>query len=426
MKLGWVAVVIALGLAAALLPPSDSPTAGEAPGLESPPVAVCPLVEVGDRSTRVDVASLVEGDGRMIAFSAGSILGEAEFSISTEGSTSVAGRDSGAIASSGGLLEFPDVNSAAAVRVEGETSRAAESCVGAPSEQALLGGGATSGVSGFEVLLVNPYSAEAVADLAVVSESGLESDSRFEGIIVPASSTRTIDMGVIVPGRDQLSVTVETRRGALIGYGLIRSEGQQAIWRAVAPAQDWWLPVPAGEGPKLITVSSSLAADLEYQVDLYGPEGFQEGFATGILTPRGQFQLDLGELSNDAMAVRVSASSPVVTTLFMRSNGGYGITSGSPVDALTWLLPAAGAGAGGTGQLVLLNSGVDVVEVEVRALTLGASTDTLQLAAEQVAVLAMTEVTGYRVDASGPLVALWLDEVPGDSALAIGTPLNDG
>lgn len=426
MKLGWIAVVIALGLAAAFVPASGSPTAGEAPGLESPPVAVCPLIEVGDRSTRVHVVSLVEGDGRMIAFSAGSILGESEFSIATDGSASVAARDSGAIASSGGLLEFPDVSSAAAVRVEGETSRAAESCVGAPTERALLGGGATSDVSGFEVLLVNPYSAEAVADLTVVSESGLESDSRFEGIIVPPSSTRTIDMGVIVPGRDQLSVTVETRRGALIGYGLIRSEGQQALWRAVAPAQDWWLPVPAGEGSKLITISSSLAADLEYQVDVYGPEGFQEGFATGILAPRGQFQLDLGELSGEAMAVRVSASAPVVTTLFTRSNGGYGVTPGSPVDALTWLLPAAGATAGGAGQLVLLNSGVDAVDVEVRALSQGASAETLQLEAEQVAVLPMAEVTGYRVDASGPLVALWFDEVPGDSALAIGTPLDDG
>ena len=66
---------------------------------------------------------------------------------------------------------------------------------------------------------MNPYSGEAIVELAVQSESGLESSGELEGIIVPSRSSVVVDLTEILPGRATLNVVVETTLGSVVAAG---------------------------------------------------------------------------------------------------------------------------------------------------------------------------------------------------------------
>ena len=424
----YVAAIVMAGLAAAVLvmPPQEPVSPEVAPGVDAPPVAVCPIVEVGDRSTSISILSSVNGEGRLSSFSAGETTGTAEFRTGGSGAVTVPAADAGAVDAAGGLVEMPSDTTAAAATITGPESRAAESCADAPTEMAFISGGSTISDAFFEIQLINPYAGDATVDLTVTSENGIETDESFNAVIVPALSTISRDLTQIIPGRERISVNVEATRGSVIAYGRQTIGGEVALWRAVAPGQEWWLPVPPGGGVKQMIISSPEAAEIEYQVDLYGPEGFVEAHDSGVIEPRGNVTVPLAAITEEAVGVRVISTGPVVPALRIDSPEGLAWTAASAVTAPVWLLPGASAPAGGGGSLVILNGGIEPVGVTIKTLTDAAVSRELEVPAEDVLVTNLVNANGYRVEATGPVVAMWTARAGEATAAAMGIPLQDG
>jgi hypothetical protein len=278
----------------------------------------------------------------------------------------------------------------------------------------------------FEIQLINPYAGEATVDLTVTTETGIESDHRFDAVIVPPLSTITRDLTQIIPGREQISVRVDTTRGSVLTFGRQTTDGASALWRAVPAGQEWLLPVPPGGPLKRMIIATPENAEIEYQVDLFGPDGYVEGHATGVLEPRGLALVPLAAVSDGAFGVRVIATGPVVASLWMSSDQTLASTTASQVEAPVWLLPGASSPPGGSGSLVILNAGIETATVNIRTLGDQAVVRSVDVAAEGVLVEDLVAAAGYRVEASSPVVAMWTSNLGGEGTAATGIPLQDG
>lgn len=420
-------VMVALALAAFLSPEPTEAQHGQNPATEPPPVAICPIVATANRATSVSVLSSVNGAGRLSTFAAGEETGDLEFRTGGSGAITLQAAEAGAAGISGGLIEMPSDITAAAVAMTGEGVMAAESCVDIPTGEAFLAGGSTASGALFEVQLMNPYAGEAVLQMTVTTDAGIESDDRFDSVVVPALSSYTLDMNEIIPGREEISVNIEVTTGSALVVGRQTTNGRTALWRAVPAAQDWWLPVPAGEGPRDLLLATPINSEVEYQIDHYSNSGgLVESFASGVLPARGRLRLSLSDISAETAAVRVVSTGPVVSTLWIDSPTGMAATTGSPTDANLWLLPGAQAPPGGTGTVVILNTGLDEVSIDLRSLQESSITRNVVLPAGGVAEIDLVAAYGYRVEASGPVVAMWTSSLGGEGSVAMGIPVQDG
>jgi len=426
MRYAVLVVMVGLAVASALLPGSEAAELDPVPASEAPPVAICPIVESGDNHTAVSVLSSVNGQGRLSTFAAGSETGSVEFRTGGSGSVTVPAADANAVGFAGGLIEMPSETTAAGVVTSGPESRTAEVCADTPIAQAFISGGSTITGSSFEIQLINPYAGEASVDLNVTSDAGVESSDRFNAVVVPPLSTITLDLTQIIPGREAISAEVETTRGSVLAYGRQTIDGRRALWRAVAPAQDWWLPVPPGGGTKQMRIANPESAEVEYQVDLYGPDGFVEGYETGLIDARGSVTVPSGAITEDEAAVRVITTGPVVPLLWIDSAQGLARTTASEVDAPVWLLPGASGPAGGSATITVLNSGIETVTVSIRSLSDRSIVRDLEVGAEGILTVDLVAADGYRVEATGPVVALWTSSHGGTGTAAMGIPLQDG
>jgi hypothetical protein len=421
-----IVVMVVAAAAATLLPAPDAADPGPVPGTEPPSVAICPIVQAGERATSVAVLSSVNGEGRLISFAAGSETGILEFRTGRLGAVTLAAAEAGAVGNAGGLVEMPSETTAAAVVIAGPSSRAAESCADIPDGQIFISGGSTASGGLFEIQLINPYAGEAVVNLTVTTDTGIESNDRFNAVIVPPLSAITLDMNQIIPGRETISANIETARGSVLAYGRQTIDGEVALWRAVAPGEDWWLPVPEGGATKEMVIATPENAEIEYQVDLYGPDGYIEAHDTGVIGPRGRVVVPLAAVTEGAAAVRVITTGPVVPALRMESAQGLAWTTASKVDAPVWLLPGAGTPPNGSGSAVILNSGIEPVTVSIRSLGESGPVRRLDIEPEGVLVVPLVAADGHRIEASGPVVALWTSRLGDSLSAAIGIPLQDG
>ena len=418
--------MITLAIAAAFIPRPGSPDPGVAPVSEMPSVSICPIVEAGERHTMVSVLSSISGPGRLSTFSAGEESGALQFTTGSSGSVTISAADASAIGLAGGLIELPSEATASGVTITGGESLSAESCGDVPSGQSYVMGGSTASGRNFELQLLNPYAGDATVDLTVTTDAGLESDPRFDGVIIPALSSLALDFSQLIPGRATISVNIATTRGSVIAFARQTNGPESALWRAVEPAQDWWLPAPAGSDVRELIIGSPTNTEVSYQVDLYGPDGFIASFETGTISPRGEVRLSLTNLTTAPLGLRVITDAPVVAGLTIDAAVGLAVTTGSPVDATTWLLPGASSPIGGSASLLVLNTGLETVTVSVRSLREASVSRDFEVPAEGVHVVELVQADGYRVESSGPVVALWTSRGASGAATSIGIPLDDG
>jgi hypothetical protein len=421
-----VVILIALTVAVATLPEPVETSPGEDPVSVAPPVAVCPLLEAGDRVSSASILSSVSGPGRLSGFAAGSLIGEVDFVTGSTGSVTIEAAEIDAVGSAGGLVEMPSETSAAGVVTRGPASLAAEACAETRSTGTFLSGGSTASGARFALQILNPFAGDAIVDLTVATDAGLESDDRFDAVRIPAASAQTLDFTEIVPGRAFISVEASTRQGAVLVVARQGIEDEIAIWNAEEPALGWWLPIPAGTETTELLVASPANAEVQYQVDVYGSDGYEEAFSSGQLSPRALERIPLTDVATGLSGIHVTSSGPVVPTLWIDSPDGLAVTTASPVSATTWLLPGASLPAGGSGRVVVLNTGLEAVSVSVRALGDRALLQEIEVAPEDVSAVALVAADGYRVEATGPVVAMWVASRSGAGAAALGTPLPDG
>jgi len=421
--------VAALAATVLIIPVLDPPETDPVSAIDPPPVAVCPVEEGSGRSTTVGIASSVNGEGRLTAFAGGGPVGSTQFSTGASGSATVALADVAALGTAAGLAELPGPQSAAGSLLLGTESVAVESCVATPVQQTLLAGGATVSDEQYQIHLMNPYAGEALVDLIVQSESGLETAPMLRGISVPSRSSSLIDLSEVLPGRETLSITVEAVSGSVMASGRYGVGVDVALWHSVAPALDWYVPVPAsGAAAADLVISTGVSADVEYQLDVYGPEGVVEASQEGVVPGRGVAVVSLGELGFEvASAMRVVSTQPVAVFLRTKTDAGVAITSGATAPASRWLLPAAGLAPGNTGSTVILNAGLDDATVVVTAHREQSEAEQYVVAAGTVLEVDPIEgnANAYSVKSEGSLVALFVTTTPTGTAYSIGVPIPD-
>jgi hypothetical protein len=421
-------MVTALTVGVLLIPSPEQPQANEVAAVDPPAVAVCPVEEGSGRTTTIGVASGINGEGRFTAFAGGMSAGSTTFATGASGSAAIPIAEIAPLGTGAGLAELPGQDVAAASVLVGAQTVAVEACLPTPVRQTLLAGGSTVSGERFQVQLMNPYAGEAVVDLIVQSESGLEAAPQLRGILVPARSSAVVDLAELLPGRQSLSIAIEVASGNVLTVGRFDAGADGALWHSVAPASDWYLPVPTGGRNGELVISTGVAAEMTFQVDVYGAQGVVEGFQEGVVPSRGATSVQLAEMGLEGVsALRVITTQTAAVFLRDVSESGVAITSGATTTAATWLLPGGGLAPGGKGSAVILNSGLEEDSVVITALREQSVAQELSIPAGTVVQVPAIEggANSYTVKGSGDLVALWVTNTDTGKAESIGVPIID-
>lgn len=423
----WISliVVLGLGIAAILLPNPAAPEPGNSPGRNTPPVAICSVDESSIRATFLDVASTVAGPGAVTVFAGGDAAGDSEFSTGSSGSTSVSILDIAAIGQAAALVELPSSDSAVASILTGEEIAAGEICSQIPDQQVVIGGGSTIDDRDLEVQLMNPYADEAVVDIRATSESGRETNEGLNSITVPPRTSVVVDIDNLLPGREQLVLSVETSRGSVVAVARSNVARDAAIWRAVAPAENWYAVLPTFGGQREVVIASAGVAGVEYQIDIYGPGGFEEAAIEGTVGAGGQEVIDVSAISEAPVALHVVATGAVAVFTRLTSNNGLALTAGSPIEAATWLLPGAGSITDSRGRLVMVNVGLETADVTVTELREQSRSRVFTVDSGQVIEVDLDEnpSNGVTLTSDGLFVPMWVMRTGPGVAISGGVPL---
>ncbi len=423
----WItpALVLAIGIVAMVLPAAEPPSPAMQPGVSPPPLAVCPTEESSTRNSRLSVVSTVAGVGQVTIFSGGGSVGEGSFDTGASGSATLPVGDFAAVGSAAALVEFPAAGSATASITTGPALISAETCSGIPDSQVIVGGGSTINDIPFRLQLMNPYSATASVDIAAFSESGRESSDSLRAIIVPAKSSVEVDIGSILSGRATLNLVVEATRGSIVTSASTEIGGDQAVWRAVAPAQTWYAAFPVFSGTREVIIASSSPTEVAYQIDVFGPGGLEEEAIEGTIADGGQEIVDLSGISQAALAVRVVTTAPVGVFARLSAEGALGIAAASPVPTNDWLVPGAGSGADTPGRVVLVNVGVDASEVTLTEVRETSRSRIIQVLPNQVVEVELDSVDsdGVSIFSDGQIVPFWIARSGPAVAISSGFPL---
>lgn len=426
MKYVGFILVALLAAAAMLVPAPSAPMPEPEVSAEVTPVALCAVEEGSGRTTEIAVLSTVDGPVGLTLFASGRTAGSIGHETGSSGSITIPVVDVAAVGTVGGLVEMPAALSAAGSTVVGAESMSSETCASVPHALTFVTGATTASGDTFQLHMMNPYAGEAVVQLTVHSEAGLESNQRFEAVIVPPRSSTIVDFTELVPGRETLSIAIETSRGRVISIGRQGVAGESAVWQAIPAAQDWFIPVPGGQGRREVVIATPINAEVEYQVDYYGPDGLSEALISGTLPARGQARIDVTALSESPVALRVVSTAPVVPTLWMESEEGLSVTTASSVGANRWLLPGAGVPEDGWATVVILNTAIDESIVTVRPLRDQTAVRSLTVGSDSVLELALEDADGYLIESVGETVVMWSGHRGRSSVAAIGIPLSDG
>lgn len=421
-------VVAAMAVAALVLPRNEGPPVGDLAALDPADVMTCMVEEGSGRSTTLDVVSDLDAPGQVTLFAGGGTPAESRFQTGVSGSASIPVDQLAAVGTAGALVELPSPSSSVSIVVTGAAQLGHEVCHASSSLQTVIAGASTLSGETMRLHLMNPYAGEALVEVAVQSDAGLETAPQLGSMTIPTRSSVVVDVHQLLPGRETLTFTIEAVRGRVLASAFQGAQGDEAVWNAVPAAQDWFVPIPAGGGSEVV-VATPLSAEVAYQLDVYGPEGLVEAVAEGVVPGGGSVTLDLSQFGVEApLAARVISAQPVAA--FLRSHTGerVAITSGSAVTANRWLLPGAGSTATGGGTLVVANPSLDDATLVVTSLRDQSVALELTVAAGQVVELAGFEGRGrgYVVDAGEPVVAMWNTTEGAAGAFAIGMPVLDG
>ena len=421
-----LALLLGLSAAVAVSPVADEfatlPVAADNP----PAVSVCPVEEGRGRSSRVDLVSNGPDVGRITGFGAGEESGNVAFDLAGDGTESVDVVDISSVGVAAALVESSSIETAVATRSAGAASLSFESCASQPLPVAVLAGGSTLSGEEFELQLMNPYSGAARVSITAVSEAGVEANQALGDLIVQPRTSAVIDLADLLPGRQQLSLVIETVSGSVLSIGRFFNGSDSAVWNATETTEENYVLLPPGGGDRSLIIASSSPAEISYQIDLYGSDGLVEAFAAGDIDGRRFTSVDLGRVGRDAIAVRVLATGPVASFVRHLRGDGVAITSGTSATATTWSMPGAGSGRGLTTSLVILNPSSEDAGVAVDS-HLGLAPSQLTVLADSVSVYQLSLVSreGVTISSDLPVVAMWVARREGGYSATLGVPFLD-
>ncbi|MFM7067832.1 MAG: DUF5719 family protein, partial [Actinomycetes bacterium] len=261
-----------------------------------------------------------------------------------------------------------------------------------PSQSTARGTGAT-------LVLFNPFATDAGADVRVYLPDGVRNPRALNGIVVPAGSTRYVDLGESVQRRDEFAASVQLRSGRLVAETVQVLSGTNGprgmrLQLGVPVTRDRWAFAGGFTGPgaseRLVVVNpGAKAATVLVQATPYGgssapPEPFE------LEVPALRFTvLDLSRESRvpgvGYHALAVESDQPVAVGRTVTLTGppgaptagvptrpslthGTSIGTGTPVQATRWLAPAVRTGPQQRSVVLVYNTSAGIALVTVEAL----------------------------------------------------------
>lgn len=320
---------------------------------------VCPSALDGAR----DVALTTAADGVRGRVTVG--LGDraAPTDVASGEVTTVPGAD-GAVAVTGEDETAPGL---VAARFGGDREAAAVACP-APAPHAWFTG-VGSGAGHTSVLeLVNPDSGTAVADVTVYGRGGVVDAPRLRGVSVPGHSSVHLDLGAIVPRRDELAIEVVASRGRLGATVLDRFDQVGAAkltqdWLAsqADPAtENLLMGLASGPGRRTLVLANSgddeVRADVRIVTDdsVFAPKGLPEIRIAPQSVKKVSLSKVLGAAVPDgATGLQVTSTGPVTATVrsYVGGDLSHAVPAAEVEDTTTVLVPEGGKGVDTTLRL---------------------------------------------------------------------------
>ena len=393
----------------------------DVPGLEpaAAAAALCPVRLDRTVDGKLTIASTLTSPARVTVGNAGEVATDEAVEIGVAGGAAVDFDALIAGGTAGAFVEFGVATAAAAAVSRGDAGVAALSCPSLLRTTSVITGASTRNGESLELILVNPYGADAVVAVESTSEIGADSAEELVSVVVPARSTVTRDIATLLPLRNRLSLAITPVRGLVHAFVEGGGGGDRVLIEHVDPASEWTAPIPVFEGlAATLVVSSVSPVDVSMRVDGWSEGEFIEGVYSEVIPPRSQVEIPLADIGIPLAIVRVLADGPIGVSLVMDGDAGRAATPVNAEAVLEWLMP--GPGSAGSTAWIGVDGETDAV---VEFLSLDASGESFTVTATAGTVTPVPldgELIGYSLRSDSPVTVLW--SVSDDTGVGLGAP----
>jgi hypothetical protein len=393
----------------------------DSPGLEpaAAAAALCPLRIDRTVDGKMTIASTLTSPSRVTVGNAGVVAIDEFFEVGEAGGAAVDFDELVAGGTAGAFVEFGVATAAAATVSRGDAGVAAVACPSLVRNTSVITGASTRNGESLELILVNPYGADAVVAVESSSEIGADSAEELSSVVVPARSTVTRDLARLLPLRNRLSLAITPIRGLVHAFAEGGGRGDRVIIEHVDPRSEWITPIPVLDGQSTILVVQSVSpVDVAIRVDGWSDGEFVEGAHSEVILPRGQVEIAMEDIGVPLDVARILADGPIGVSLVIEGDAGRGATPVNSEAVLEWLMP----GPGSAGSVAWI--GVDgESEVVIEFLSLDADSDSFTVTAPAGTVTPVPldgQLIGYSLRADSPVTVLW--SVSDETGIGLGAP----
>ncbi|MGH9246405.1 MAG: DUF5719 family protein [Acidimicrobiales bacterium] len=289
------------------------------------------------------------------------------------------------------LVEAPGGDIVVEHQVSSDRGTDTAPCASAASPTWYFAAGSTNRQAQELIVLFNPFPDDAVVDLTFATPEGFRSPQPYSGLIVPGEQVVALDATAVVARHDNLSASIDARRGRVVADRIQIYDGFRGRGIAVGlgqPQLSELLFFPdgiTGEGfTERFMVFNPSDAPAQLDIEIYLDDPATNGEVEPVAVTVQPESHNAVELSGDpripsgvrhSAIVRVHNGVPVAAEqeLFGEepaSARGVAVVAGSPLLADTWVL-GAGEASEGIGELVTLfnpSLGEGISRVRIAAL----------------------------------------------------------
>lgn len=426
MSVRKIALALVVGAVAVVVwtrvPPVPNQDVGVLADAVLPSSAGCPVVTGREAQTELSIASVTGGVVGVSGAAGGSVLDSTELSVADNGGAELDVVEFLGASSVGILADLPAPGGAAATITSSASVLSAALCTPPiVSESAVVGLSSASGEV-LDLVLANPYANDAVVEVRTSSEAGLDSASELSSVIVPARSVVTIDLGSLLPLRARLAARIVPDRGVVHAVGVQASTFERMTIEAVAPASEWFVPIPDTGAPTSLVIAAVGPTGADFTVDAFGDTGSSEAVTAGTIGADEHVELDTAEIAPGARFLRVEADGLVVASVVVTSDVIRAGTPGAPAISSSWLVP--GVAVEGAVLRIVNPSGFDA-DVEVIPLSGDGPTTSVIVAAGATGLVPVSGPgSGFEVRADTEIAVAWSVASDAGFALGVGAPMD--
>jgi hypothetical protein len=220
----------------------------------------------------------------------------------------------------GAVVELDGGGAAVEQVVTGAQGMSTAACATSGSDRWYFADGTTQENANLYLALLNPYTEDAIVDLSFTTELGAEAPADFQGIVVPAQSLVSVDLGTHLRQRRQVAATVSARAGRVVAFKT----------QVIAPAPSPGGQSPAGPNAASGTPSGSRPPGLSLVLGSPSPGTtwwWPQGAVTEGVTERYQIFNPGGTAASVSLAVSLDQGSAEPFSLQVPPHGTVTVTS---------------------------------------------------------------------------------------------------